>query len=104
MNDVSLPVRIVGLADTFDAMTSERPYREPMSLGGTLNEIVRMSPVKFDPNVVQGLLLQIRRDAVGSNRVPFMENQAAAQISPVDVDQLAAALQHKVSQNRMYLP
>ncbi len=104
MTDVSLPVRIVGLADTFDAMTSERPYREPMSLGGTLNEIVRMSPQKFDPNVVQGLLLQIRRDAVGSNRVPFMENQAATQISPTDVDQLAAVLQHKITQNRMYLP
>ena len=104
MNDVTLPVRIVALADTFDAMTSERPYREPMSLGGTLNEIIRMTPLKFDPNVVQGLLLQIRRDAVGSNRIPFMDNQAASQISPVDVDQLAAALQHKVSQNRMYLP
>ena len=104
MNDVSLPVRIVALADTFDAMTSERPYRDPMSLGGTLNEIIRMAPLKFDPNVVQGLLLQIRRDAVGSNRIPFMDNQAAKQISPIDVDQLAAALQHKVSQNRMYLP
>ena len=104
MNDVTVPVRIVALADTFDAMTSERPYREPMSLGGTLNEIIRMTPLKFDPNVVQGLLLQIRRDAVGSNRIPFMDNQAASQISPVDVDQLAAALQHKVSQNRMYLP
>jgi putative nucleotidyltransferase with HDIG domain len=104
MNDVTVPVRIVALADTFDAMTSERPYREPMSLGGTLNEIIRMAPLKFDPNVVQGLLLQIRRDAVGSNRIPFMDNQAASQISPVDVDQLAAALQHKVSQNRMYLP
>src|SRR6266498_4765375 len=90
MDDVSLPVRIVGLADTFDAMTSERPYREPLSLGGTLNEIVRMSPLKFDPAVVQGLLVQIRRDAVGSNRVPFMENQAAAHISPADVDHLAA--------------
>jgi len=63
-----------------------------------------MSPLKFDPNVVQGLLLQIRRDAVGSNRIPFMDNQAATQIAPADVDQLAAALQHKVSQNRMYLP
>ncbi len=104
MNDVSLPVRIVGLADTFDAMTSERPYREPMSLGGTLNEIVRMAPQKFDPNVVQGLLIQVRRDAVGSNRIPFMENQASAHISPTDVDHLAAALQHKISQNKMYLP
>ncbi|MBV9183745.1 MAG: HD domain-containing protein, partial [Acidobacteria bacterium] len=42
--DVPMQVRIVGLADTFDAMTSPRPYREPISLGATLNEIVRMTP------------------------------------------------------------
>ena len=29
-----MPVRIVGLADTLDAMTSARPYREPLSIGG----------------------------------------------------------------------
>ena len=68
-----MPVRIVGLADTFDAMTSQRPYREPISLGATLNEIVRMTPQKFDPNAVQGLLVQIRRDSVGSNRARFLE-------------------------------
>ncbi len=32
LEDVSLPVRIVALADSFDAMTSERPYRESLSL------------------------------------------------------------------------
>src|SRR5882757_5220709 len=31
VGDVSMHVRIVGLADTFDAMTSERPYRERIS-------------------------------------------------------------------------
>ena len=35
---VAMPVRIIGLADTFDAMTSERPYRESLSLGSTLSE------------------------------------------------------------------
>src|SRR6202040_1103949 len=40
MDDVAMPVRIIGLADTFDAMTSERPYREPLSVGNTLSEIV----------------------------------------------------------------
>jgi putative nucleotidyltransferase with HDIG domain len=103
LDDVILPVRIVGLADTFDAMTSERPYREPMSLGGTLSEIVRMTPQKFDPVAVQALLVQIRRDAVGSNRVPFMDNRAAAHLGPTDVDHLAASLQHKISQGKMYL-
>ena len=103
MEDVAMPVRIIGLADTFDAMTSERPYREPLSVGNTLSEIVRLSPLKFDPNAVHGLLLQIRRDSVGSNRTPFLEDRMAINIAAGDIDQLAATLQHKVTHGRHYL-
>ena len=103
MDDVAMPVRIIGLADTFDAMTSERPYREPLSLGGTLSEIVRLAPQKFDPNAVQGLLLQVRRDAVGSNRQPLLEDRTALNIAPADIDHLAATLQHKLNHGRLYL-
>ena len=103
IDDVPMPVRIVGLADTFDAMTSERPYREPISLGATLSEIVRLTPQKFDPNAVQGLLLQVRRDTVGSNRVPFLEGRTAESIGTADIDQLAASLQHKLNHGRLYL-
>lgn len=103
MADVPFPVRIVALADTFDAMTSERPYREPLSVGGSLSEIVRLTPQKYDPNAVQGLLLQLRRDAVGSNRTPFLENRAALNIAPADIDHLAASLQHRITSSRMYL-
>ena len=86
-----------------DAMTSERPYREPLSIGGTLNEIVRMTPQKFDPDAVQALLLLMRRDAAGSSRVPFIEAEVAHHISPSDIDQLAATLQHRMSHGRLYL-
>jgi putative nucleotidyltransferase with HDIG domain len=103
MEEVALPVRIIGLADTFDAMTSERPYREPLSVGNTLSEIVRLSPLKFDPNAVHGLLLQIRRDSVGSNRTPFLQDRMAVNIAAGDIDQLAATLQHKVTHGRLYL-
>jgi putative nucleotidyltransferase with HDIG domain len=103
MEDVPLGVRIVGLADTFDAMVSERPYREPMSLGASLSEIVRLTPLKFDPNVVQALLLQVRRDAVRSNRTPFLETRMADTIAAPDVDHLAASLQHKVTRGRLFL-
>jgi HD-GYP domain-containing protein (c-di-GMP phosphodiesterase class II) len=98
-----MPVRIIGLADTFDAMTSERPYREPLTVGNTLSEIVRLSPLKFDPNAVHGLLLQIRRDSVGSNRARFLEDRMAVNIAAGDIDQLAATLQHKVTHGRLYL-
>jgi putative nucleotidyltransferase with HDIG domain len=99
-DDVPMQVRIVGLADTFDAMTSPRPYREPISLGTTLSEIVRMTPLKFDANAVHGLLVQIRRDAVGNNRTLFLEDRSAGNLAPTDIDHLAATLQHKVSNGR----
>jgi putative nucleotidyltransferase with HDIG domain len=103
LEDVPMPVRIVGLADTFDAMTSERPYRERLSLGSTLNEIVRLTPQKFDPNAVHALLLQVRRDTVGSNRTPFLQDRMVGDIAASDIDQLAAGLQHKMSHGRLYL-
>lgn len=103
IGDVPMPVRIVGLADTFDAMTSERPYREPITLGATLSEIVRLTPQKFDPNAVQALLLQVRRDTVGSNRTPFLEHRTAESIGTADIDHLAASLQHKMNHGRLYL-
>ena len=103
LEDVPMQVRIVGLADTFDAMTSERPYRERISLGSTLSEIVRLTPQKFDPNAVHALLLQVRRDTVGSNRTPFLQDNTGSDIAAADVDQLAASLQHKMSHGRLYL-
>ena len=103
MEEVPLPARIIAIADTFDAMTSMRPYREPVSVGGTLSELVRLAPQKYDPNVVQALLIQVRRDAVGSSRTPLLDDRMAPSIAPPDIDQLAATLQHKTSRNRLYL-
>jgi len=101
-NDLPMAVRIVGLADSFDAMTSARPYRAPLSVGSALSDLVRLAPEKYDPNVVQGLLIQVRRDAVRSNRTPLLDN-TPVNIAAADIDQLAATLQHKVSRGRMYL-
>ena len=103
MDDIPQPVRIVGLADTFDAMTSARPYREPMSVGGALSELVRLAPQKYDPEAVQALLIQVRRDAVGSNRARFLDERMAVNIAAGDIDHLAATLQHKINHNRTFL-
>jgi putative nucleotidyltransferase with HDIG domain len=101
-DEVPLPVRIVGLADSFDAMTSARPYRGALSVGSALSDLVRMAPQKFDPNVVQGLLIQVRRDAVGSSRNPLIDGMSV-NISATDIDQLAATLQHKVNRAKALL-
>jgi putative nucleotidyltransferase with HDIG domain len=100
--EVVMPARIVAVADTFDAMTSQRPWREPMTAGVALTELVRLSPAKFDSNAVHALLVQVRRDAVGSNKVPFLDDHVVSNIGPSDIDHISAMLHHKVTANRAY--
>ena len=101
LDDLPMAVRIVGVADSFDAMTSVRPYRGPLSVGSALSDLVRIAPQKLDPNVVQGLLIQVRRDVVGSSRTPLLDG-LPVNIAAADIDQLAATLQHKVSRGKTY--
>ncbi len=101
-DDLPMAVRIVGLADSFDAMTSARPYRAPLSVGSALSDLVRMAPEKYDPNVVQALLIQVRRDVVGSSRTPLLDTMTV-NIAATDIDHLAATLQHKISRAKAYL-
>jgi len=102
LDELPTPVRIVGLADTFDAMTSARPYRAAMTVGSALSDLVKLSPVKFDPAVVQALLIQVRRDTVGSSRTPLLAGMSV-NIAATDIDHLAATLQHKVSRAKTFL-
>lgn len=95
-------VRIVALADTFDAMTTARPYREPLPLGIALQELIRLTPQKYDAEALQALLIQVRRDAVGSNRVPVI-GTGMMNLSATDVDHLATTLHYKMTQGKHYL-
>ena len=53
---VPLGARIMALADTFDAMTSERPYREAKSTAYATDEIRRCSGTQFDVAIVEAFL------------------------------------------------
>lgn len=46
---IPLPSRIILVADTVEAMTSDRPYRKAMPLDQVLAEIRRFSGTQFDP-------------------------------------------------------
>jgi len=100
--EVTMSARIIGVADTFDAMTSDRPWRQPMTAGAALTELVRLSPTKFDAYAVHALIVQLRRDAVGSNKVPFLDEHVICNIGPTDLDAIAAMLHHKSNHNRTY--
>jgi HD-GYP domain-containing protein (c-di-GMP phosphodiesterase class II) len=46
---IPLEARILALADVFDALTSPRPYRSPLSLGKALKVMAEMAGKKLDP-------------------------------------------------------
>jgi putative nucleotidyltransferase with HDIG domain len=54
--DISLGGRILAVADVFDALISDRPYRKGMELGRTLEIIKQESGTQFDPKVVHAFL------------------------------------------------
>jgi len=54
--DIPLGARILAVADAFDAMTSDRPYRNAMSVEEALSEIKRCTGTQFDPAVVVAFL------------------------------------------------
>ena len=53
---IPLQARIIGIADTFDAMSSSRSYRPALPREKVMAEIVRCSGSQFDPKVVQAFL------------------------------------------------
>jgi diguanylate cyclase (GGDEF)-like protein len=54
--DIPLHARILAVVDAYDAMTSHRVYREPMTTGQARAELLRCSGTQFDPRVVAAFM------------------------------------------------
>jgi response regulator RpfG family c-di-GMP phosphodiesterase len=54
--EIPLSARIFAVADTLDAMTSDRPYRRALPYSAAREEIIRESERQFDPKVVKEFL------------------------------------------------
>src|SRR5947209_3744022 len=54
--EIPLGARIFSIADTLDAITSDRPYRPAQSLKAAREEIARWSGRQFDPEIVKVFL------------------------------------------------
>ena len=54
--DILLEARIIAVADTYDAMTSDRPYRKALSHEIAVAEIKKYSGTQFDPYVANAML------------------------------------------------
>jgi putative nucleotidyltransferase with HDIG domain len=54
--EIPLGARIFSVADTLDAITSDRPYRAARSVAAARNEVLRCRGTQFDPDVVDKFL------------------------------------------------
>ncbi|NOZ79568.1 MAG: HD domain-containing protein [Acidobacteria bacterium] len=52
---IPLVARIIGVADTFDAMTTDRPYQRALRLEVVLDRMRAMAGIRFDPKVIEAL-------------------------------------------------
>jgi putative nucleotidyltransferase with HDIG domain len=65
---IPLLARILAVADAFDAMTSDRPYRRGQDVDVAVEELLRERGTQFDPAVVDAFLTALDRDALSESR------------------------------------
>ena len=72
---IPIGARIFAVADTLDAITSDRPYRKARSFDTAREEVLRCSGTQFDPTVVEAFLKipnevwqELRAEISGQNK------------------------------------
>ena len=68
--EIPFQARIVAVADTFDAMTTTRPYQKAMEIGYVIERMRQFAPSRFDPRVMEAFLRAWER----GNIVPIEES------------------------------
>jgi HD-GYP domain-containing protein (c-di-GMP phosphodiesterase class II) len=59
---IPLGAKILAVADCYDAMTSDRPYRKALTQSQAVDELRRCSGTQFDANVVEAFIEVLKRD------------------------------------------
>jgi diguanylate cyclase (GGDEF)-like protein/putative nucleotidyltransferase with HDIG domain len=89
---IPLGARILAIADAFDAMVSNRVYRQGRSHAAAFAELRRCAGAQFDPELVERFITVVaKRDAGGSLPALFLAKQTALRIG-MQIEKLAHAL------------
>lgn len=84
--EIHIGARIFAVADTLDAMTSDRPYRKGTTFANAIAEIQRCGGSQFDPEVVKAFLdigelglMKIKAEMVAAKAEPPSTRPSAAE-------------------------
>ena len=97
--EIHIGARIFAVADTLDAMTSDRPYRKGTTFSNAIQEINRCANGQFDPEVVRAFndigeagLIKIKEEMIArkqAQQASLAEVDAAAEKAEEDLEQAA---------------
>lgn len=68
--ELSEGTKILALADAFDAMTTDRPYRQKMGVKEAFREVLRCSGTQFDKKIITTFFNVVRKELSGEVKEP----------------------------------
>jgi HD-GYP domain-containing protein (c-di-GMP phosphodiesterase class II) len=77
-HDIPAAARIILIADTFDAMTSTRPYRKGLPYEVAYSELLQFSGTQFDPDLVKCFIEGMRKESLKGEEeffIPLMDKR-----------------------------
>ncbi|WLB52410.1 response regulator [Bradyrhizobium sp. 521_C7_N1_3] len=78
-DEIPVAARVVAVADVFDALTTRRPYKEPMPLDVARNYLIENRGRQFDPACVEAFLSrwdEVVEIAAGQQATPYQKTEA----------------------------
>ncbi|WP_158589506.1 HD domain-containing phosphohydrolase [Butyrivibrio sp. CB08] len=94
--EIPLFGRIIGVADAFDAMTSNRVYRNHMDTGYVMNEMLRGRGTQFDPDALDAFFRLLDKKVINLDEIYA---QKRAEIDQADQEQ-SEELKRRVEEDR----
>jgi putative nucleotidyltransferase with HDIG domain len=88
--ELSDGVKILALVDAFDAMTSDRPYRDKLSLGVAFREVLRCKGTQFDEKITHTFFNLLNREISGETKelqiLPHLHNMDMSSFKAIASD------------------
>ena len=102
--DIPLFGRIISVADAFDAMTSNRVYRNHMDTDYVMNEMIRGRGTQFDPNVLDAFMRLVEKGVINLDAIYAQKSVEIKNMDQSTQDELKRCVEEdkKIQSDKMH--